>query len=336
MNTASSKNSFTLIAPDMAVMNAARRLLNNHAVSLKLELLPVMAEKLPHLQIRLSTADNVFRDKLTDILARLNTTDLSPVDNAQQRVNADDRLTGEKRQHAIQLLNGQRVRILSTVIATIESGAMAIAQSTDDLNQINLDLTDSNLRDTLQRQADTLAQRDSDLNLRLSEITEDRRALDAAITALEKFTALDQIQALLPSAEELIALGAKTPDIALIQAGLNRLAKILDKVNSALTYRDLTEQRDRLRARYNELLNESRELQQEIRKLTDNLDEISTLASVQQNKNVWVLESRKLYRSLNAFLQAHDTEALMNPAFSQSLEQLKAYINSFFATRRIV
>ena len=334
MNNTNFQDRYTLVAPDAEVMSAAKRLMDNHVVSLKLEFLPSMAEKLPHLQIVLGTAESIFRDKVADILARLNTTDLSPVDSAQQRVDANTTMTPEQKQSAIKVLNGQRKRIVAGVIASIESGATAIARSTDDLSQINLDLTDSSLRNVLQRQLDELTQRDNDFNLRLNEITADRRALDEAIKALEKYTVLDHLKENLPTAEELVALGAGTPDVALIQAGLDRLAKILDKVNSALTYRDLTEQRDKLRARYNELLDASRNLRKEIRQLADKMDEITALASVQQNKAVWAQESRKLHRSLYDFLDAHDHEDRMDPAFSHSLTRLKTYIRSIADVRR--
>lgn len=330
MNTVNMQGSFTLIAPDMVRMGSSWKALNAQIVLLKLEFLPVMAEKLPYLRANLSTADSLFRGELTNIMVSLDTATLSSLDSSQQKVNADSRLTDEQRQQATDLLNGQRDRVTTGMTTAIATGARTMANATDDLDQLNLKLPDTRLPDTLQRQIDQLTQRDADLHTLLGEITEDRRALDETIKTLEKYSVIDLLKEQLPTPEELKLLGATPSEIALIQAGLNRLAKILDKLNSAITYFDLTDQRDKLRARYNELLAESRDLQKDLGKLRADIEELTALASAAENKTAWVEEARKAYRSLNDFIKAHDQDARLSPAFTQSIEQLKTYIESFY------
>lgn len=334
MNTVNMQGSFTLIAPDMVRMGSSWKALNAQIVLLKLEFLPVMAEKLPYLRANLSTADSQFRGELTNITASLDTSTLSSIDSSQQKVNTDSRLTDEQRQQATDILNDQRDRVTTNMTTAIANGARAMANATDGLDQLNLKLPDTRLPDTLQRQIDKLTERDTGLHVQLGEITEDRRALDETIKNLEKYTLIDVLKEQLPTPDELELLGAAPSEIALIQAGLNRLAKILDKLNSAITYFDLTEQRDRLRTDYNKLLDESRGLRTTIGKLKDNIEELTELARAAENKTAWVEEARKVYRSLNDFLKAHDQDARLSPAFTQSIDQLKTYIESFYKIYR--
>lgn len=322
--------------PDLSIMISAQELINAHIAASRLEFLPVMAEKLPRLRVKLSTASSVFRDELTSVLSQLNNTVLETLDTKQRVIDTDERLPAEKRQQATELLNKQRVRIVSVLTATVRNGARAIAQSVDDLSQISFELKDGRLQETLQRQIDVITQRDTELNIRLGDISADRRLLDDTLKIMEKNNLLDMFKEVLPTEEELAALMVPKADAALIKVGLDRLTKILDKISGALTYLDLTRERDRLRVQYNELLNESRNARQEIGKLANELRELTGMASLERNKAVWVQEARKVPESLYAFLDAHTSEELLSPAFAHTLSLLKTYITSFYSINRTV
>ncbi|MCF5661710.1 alpha-xenorhabdolysin family binary toxin subunit B, partial [Pseudomonas syringae] len=134
----------------------------------------------------------------------------------------------------------------------------------------------------------------------------------------------------------LALISLSSPEIELIKAGIARLGKLLDKLSSALTYLDLTKERDRLRMRYNALLEESRTAMQEAKAIAGKLDELNELDGVNQSKTLWVQEAKKVYESLYSFLDNVTLQEESSASISKHVEQLKAYIKSFYTTSRIV
>ncbi|KPB34202.1 Uncharacterized protein AC504_5204 [Pseudomonas syringae pv. maculicola] len=167
-------------------------------------------------------------------------------------------------------------------------------------------------------------------------IAEDRRLLDATISTLEKYNIADLFKELLPTQEELQLIITPSPELALVSAGIARLEKLLDKISSALTYLDLTRERDRLRSRYNALLDDSRMSTQETKVIKEKLDELTGLAGVAQSKALWVQEAKKVYQSLYHFVDQITSPGDASALISQHVEQLKTYIKSFYDVKRIV
>lgn len=329
------ENTLDYPAPRPAVMKASRTLIHNQVATLNLAFLPVMKEKLPPLQRALTNADAVFRQALGTIVVRLRTVQLDQLELKRRQIEAETRLTEEQRRQALVMLDNEYTRIVTQLSTTIRDGATAIAESTDDLAQIDIEPKDNRLKDALQRQVDQLSQRTADLQARLSAIAEDRRLLDDTIRTLDKFNVLDIFKEQLPTAAELNALSMPAPELALAEAGLARLSKLLDGLSRSLTYFDLVSERDKLRARYNEALNQSRQLEGESRELVRNLDEVDGLASVNRSKVDWVTESRKASEALFSFLETYllDDRTRLSP---ERIRAMVGYINSFYSVVRLV
>ncbi|WP_084913723.1 alpha-xenorhabdolysin family binary toxin subunit B [Pseudomonas syringae] len=323
-----------LTPPDTQTMEAARRHIHTQAIALKLDFLPAMKEKMLPLQAAVHRADTLYREKLAAVSVQLNSVNLQPLDQKQHLIEADQRLTDKQKQQAISLLEGERSRLISTLTTVVRSSAQAIAESSDDVQQINLKLDGNRLQETLQGQIDTLTQRVATLESTMTVILEDRRLLDETIKALEKHNLADQFKDALPSAEELSLINMPSPELALVNAGIARLGKLLDQVSGALTYFDLTKERDRLRLRYNALLAESRTGTQDTKVLAGKLDELNGLASVDQSKTLWVQEARKVYQSLYSFLDTCLSPDQSSASISQHVEQLKTYVKSFYGIKR--
>ncbi|MCF5429421.1 alpha-xenorhabdolysin family binary toxin subunit B, partial [Pseudomonas syringae] len=188
----------------------------------------------------------------------------------------------------------------------------------------------------LQQQIDGMTQRSAALESAMSVIAEDRRLLDTTIKTYEKYNLADLFKDMLPTQEELQIVTMPSPELALITAGIARLGKLLDKISSALTYLDLTEERDRLRSRYNALLAESRTVAQEAKSINGRLDELSGLADISKSKALWVKEARKVYQSLYNFLDQITSQDDASAPISTPVEKLKTYIKSFYDIRRVV
>lgn len=329
------ENTLDYPAPRPAVMKASRTLIHNQVATLNLAFLPVMKEKLPPLQRALTNADAVFRQALGTIVVRLRTVQLDQLELKRRQIEAETRLTEEQRRQALVMLDNEYTRIVTQLSTTIRDGATAIAESTDDLAQIDIEPKDNRLKDALQRQVDQLSQRTADLQARLSAIAEDRRLLDDTIRTLDKFNVLDIFKEQLPTAAELNALSMPAPELALAEAGLARLSKLLDGLSRSLTYFDLVSERDKLRARYNEALNQSRQLEGESRELVRNLDEVDGLASVNRSKVDWITESRKASEALFSFLETYllDDRTRLSP---ERIRAMVGYINSFYSVVRLV
>jgi chaperonin cofactor prefoldin len=336
MNTTTPQVDLNLDRPDTAIMKNASSAIQSQSTLLKFDFLPVIAEKLRHLANQASTAEKVFKEELSGVLVRLGNADLTIYDEKQKKFDDDTRLTSEQKAQATALIDGQRRRTVTEVIGTLREAARNVAQSSDDLNQVNLRLPDDHAKDNLIRQRDELSKRDETLNTQMKALIEERRVLDATIKAMEKHNVADEIIEFLPTGAELAALLKGEPDVQLFQAAMDRVAKVLGKVSSALTYRDLTEERDKLKTQLDELVTQSRATNSELQEITLNLGELTGLDSLEQSKAAWVREAQKVSESLRAFLDAHDDEALMSSVFSQNLNALEKWIETFHTIHRTV
>ncbi|MDU8502368.1 alpha-xenorhabdolysin family binary toxin subunit B [Pseudomonas syringae] len=336
MSTDTLSEPLVLTPPDNEVMKTARQNILAQVAALKLDFLPVMREKMLPLQDALMSADKVYRQSLATITVQLNIVNLKPIDQKQQLIEADAGLSDTQKQKAINLLNGQRIRLVSNLTTVVNRSAQAIAEHSDDMAQINLTLESNRLLETLQQQIDSMTQRSATLESAMALIAEDRRLLDTTIKTFEKYNLADVFKDMLPTAEELKLVTMPSPEIALVNAGIARLGKLLDKVSSALKYLDLTEERDRLRSRYNALLDESRTATSEAKVIKGKLDELTGLAGVDQSKALWVQEAKKVYGSLYHFLDRITSPDDSTASISPHVEQLKTYIKSFYNVKRIV
>ncbi len=336
MSTETLGKPMVLTPPDTEIMNAASQNILAQVNTLKLDFLPAMKEKMLSLQNALTRADNAYREALADITVQLNNVNLQPIDLRQQHIEADARLSDKQKKQAISLLNGERIRLLSNLTTVLRSSAHTIAERSDDMAQINLTLEDNRLQDILQQQIDGMTQRSAALESAMSVIAEDRRLLDTTIKTYEKYNLADLFKDMLPTQEELQIVTMPSPELALITAGIARLGKLLDKISSALTYLDLTEERDRLRSRYNALLAESRTVAQEAKSINGRLDELTGIADISKSKALWVKEARKVYQSLYNFLDQITSQDDASAPISTPVEKLKTYIRSFYDIRRLV
>lgn len=333
MNT--TENPLSYSVPSMAVMDASRTVIHNQVAALKLAFLPAMKEKMLPLQRALTQADAVFRQQLGSIVVKLQTVQLDQLESARKKFEAQTSLNDEDRREAVSQLDTEHARIIVGLKKIIHAGAAAVAESIDDLAQINIELKDNRMKDALQRQVDQLNHRTAALQVKMSTIAEDRRLLDETIMTFEKFSVLDIFKEQLPTAAELQALSMPAPELALAQAGIARLQKMLDGLSRTLTYFDLISERDKLRTRYNEALNQSRQFDGESKQLIRNLDEIDGLASAHRSKVEWTTEARKASVALFAFHDSYmtDTQPRLTPDI---VKQMVKYIESFYSVVRRV
>ncbi|WP_371927195.1 alpha-xenorhabdolysin family binary toxin subunit B [Pseudomonas sp. SZ57] len=334
VNAHTLSNRLELTPPDTRIMESARQNIYDHVMSLQLDFLPVMKEKLQPLQRALSHAEALWGEHLAAIVAQLRSVNLAPIDLKQQQIEAHPDLSDLQKQLAIRMLNVERTRQLTGLTAIILKAANAIAESSDRMQQINLKLDGSRVQSTLHKHVDRLTQRKTDLDIRMSVIAEDRRLLDETIKAYEKYNLADIFKDLLPSAEELALINVPSPEIALLQAGIARLGKLLGKISDAINYSELTGERDKLRQRYNTLLDDSRANTQEIKATLFKLEELTLLSQVEQSKEAWVQEVRHVYRSLYRFLDKSAQQNDSTVSASEHVAQLKTYLKSFHDINR--
>ncbi|MEE4819840.1 alpha-xenorhabdolysin family binary toxin subunit B [Pseudomonas alliivorans] len=323
-------------APDRAIMDAARQQIHTQITSLKLDFLPAMKEKLPPLKATLNAADSQFVDNLATITAQLKTFSHTAIDQKQQQIEADQSLSDEQKNQALTLLNAQRVRQALELNRVLANAAQAIARTTDELQQIRLQLVDSKLTETLQRQLNGFNQQAAGQITQMDTEAEDRRLLDETVKTFEQHNLADVFKEALPTTEELSAIAIPSPHLMALQLGIGRLQTLLGKLGSALKYSDLIAKRDQLRNRYNKLLAESQTAQKEVKAITRKLEELATLASLDNNRTIWVQQSRKLSDSLYRFLE-NDLSKVEDPALvNQQVDQLSAYMKSIYSVDRNV
>ncbi|WP_249583570.1 alpha-xenorhabdolysin family binary toxin subunit B [Pseudomonas viridiflava] len=334
MTTTGTSQTVRFTPPDRAMMDAARQLIHTQIASLKLEFLPVMKEKLLPLKTALNAADSQFVSHLAAITAQLSSTDLAPIDLKQQLIEADQRLNSEQKNQALALLNAQRTRQVSALTAVLRSAAQAVAESADDLQQIEVDPGNTNTQDILQRQLEGINLRYSGQEAHINTVAEDRRLLDNAIATFEQHNLAEVFNEALPTAQELSTLAMPSPHLIALEAGLGRLQKLLGKISGALKYSDLVEQRDQLRNRQNSLLAEAQSAQKEAKATAARLEELATLTSLNNNKMIWVQHATQLSDSLYRFLESDITRVEEPAVINLHLEQLNAYMKSLYTIKR--
>ncbi|MCQ9471091.1 alpha-xenorhabdolysin family binary toxin subunit B [Pseudomonas alliivorans] len=335
MNTSASQPA-PFAAPDRAIMDAARQHIHTQITSLTLDFLPAMKDKLQPLKASLNAADSQFVDNLAAIAAQLNTFSHAALDRKQQQIEAEQSLSDEQKNQALTLLNAQRARQVLELTNVLANAAQAIARTTDELQQINLQLTDSQLAETLQRQLDSLTQQSDGQKAEMDKEAEDRRLLDETVKTFEQYNLADLFKEALPTIEELSAIAIPSPHLMALQLGIGRLQTLLGKLSSALKYSDLIAKRDQMRHRYNTLLAESQTVQKEAKAITRKLDELATLARLDNNRIIWVQQSRQFSDSLYRFLENDLSNAEDPTIVNQQVDQFSAYMKSIYSITRTV
>ncbi|MCD5984611.1 alpha-xenorhabdolysin family binary toxin subunit B [Pseudomonas sp. CDFA 610] len=335
MNTSASQPA-PFAAPDRAIMDAARQHIHTQITSLTLDFLPAMKDKLQPLKASLNAADSQFVDNLAAIAAQLNTFSHAALDRKQQQIEAEQSLSDEQKNQALTLLNAQRARQVLELTNVLANAAQAIARTTDELQQINLQLTDSQLAETLQRQLDSLTQQSDGQKAEMDKEAEDRRLLDETVKTFEQYNLADLFKEALPTTEELSAIAIPSPHLMALQLGIGRLQTLLGKLSSALKYSDLIAKRDQMRHRYNTLLAESQTVQKEAKAITRKLDELATLARLDNNRIIWVQQSRQFSDSLYRFLENDLSNAEDPTIVNQQVDQFSAYMKSIYSITRTV
>ncbi|MCO8166495.1 alpha-xenorhabdolysin family binary toxin subunit B [Pseudomonas sp. 21LCFQ02] len=321
--------------PDLKVMTDAQTLIYNQIKSLSLDFLPVMKEKLPFVKTALSQASYTFRKELNKVLATARTINLNQTDQLRVQIESDTSLHAEQKQEALQQVEAQRTHILLTLAHSVHQADNAMLQSIDDLSQINLKPASERLQQTLQSQLDTHQESITELGKQIAALMEDKQILDAAITEYEKYNLADVFKNLLPSPEELAAL-TSTPvaKVAIISAGIARLEKLRGEISKGLNYLDLTTERDRLRAHYDQLLRESTRINQLAQEVSHDLLQLSALSELDQGKTIWVNEARKAVDSLRMFSETYLSDTRASSLIQQQLQELISYLNKLISIQR--
>lgn len=321
--------------PELKIMTDAQTLIYNHIKSLQLDFLPVMKDKLPFVKTALSEASFTLRKELNKVLASARSIDLNHTDRLRVQIEADASLGAEQRQEALRQVQAQRTHVLLKLVHSVRQAENAMLQSLDDLSQIVLKPASERLQQTLQGRLDTQKDRITQRGNQMTALNEDKKVLDDAIAAYEKSNLADVFKNVLPTPEELSALTA-TPaaEVAVINAGIARLERLRGDISKGLSYLDLTAERDRLRARYEHLLRESTHTHQLAQEISHDLQQLSTLAELDQGRTTWVNEARKAVDALRAFSGAYLSDTRVSSLTQPQLQALVAYLNGFVTIER--
>ncbi|MCQ9422488.1 alpha-xenorhabdolysin family binary toxin subunit B [Pseudomonas sp. LJDD11] len=325
----------TFKTPDLKAMTEAQTLIYNQIKSLSLDFLPVMKDKLPFVKAAVSQASYTFRKELNKVLSTARTINLNQTDQLRVQIESDASLHAEQKQEALRQVEAQRTHILLALANTMRQAESAMLQGIDDLSQIDLKPASERLQQTLQSRLDTYQESITELGKQMAALMEDKQILDAAITAYEKNNLADVFKNVLPSPEELAAL-TSTPiaEVAIINAGIARLEKLRDEISKGLSYLDLTTERDRLRARYDQLLRESTRINQLAQEVSRDLLQLSALSDLDLGKTTWVTEARKAVDSLHMFSDSYLSDTRTSSLIQQQLQELIAYLNKLIGIQR--
>lgn len=322
-------NSAVFSTPQKETMKSSWALIHAHINSLQLDFLPYLQEKLPRLQSTTLLADQAFNDYLGKLLAQVRNIDLDSITRTRERVEADTLLSAERRADALNRITDRYNARLAELKAALLTTAQMLLQRVDDVTQITLELPDTTLQNSLQRQLETLTESKTELTSRLTTVSEDRRLLNETISTFEQGDFFKDLQALLPTAEELAGLALPDPKLALVQAGLARLQALLGKVSASITYQELLNEREKINLRYSELLAQSRGIDDQTRALSEKLEQLTGVSSLNNARNVWVLEARKAPDSLYAYFETYLTTTAERLPEQQNINELKHYLESF-------
>lgn len=321
--------------PDLKVMTNAQSVIYNHIKSLSLDFLPVMKEKLPFVKTALSQASYTLRKELNKALSTARSTNLNQTEELRVQIESDANLSAEQRQEALRQVQAQRTHILLTLAHTLHQAENAMLQSIDDLSQIDLKPASERLQQTLQSRLDTHQQNATQLGKQMAALMEDKSTLDAAIKVYESHNLADVFKDVLPTPEELSALtGTPVAEIALINAGIARLEKLRGEISKGLSYLDLTAERDRLRARHDQLLHESTRINQLAQELSHDLQQLSALSDLELSKTTWVNEARKAVESLRMFSDTYLSDTRASSLTQPQLQELVSYLNRLVSIER--
>ncbi|MCO8162198.1 alpha-xenorhabdolysin family binary toxin subunit B [Pseudomonas sp. 21LCFQ010] len=331
--TATHSSVFTAPQPD--IMKSAWALIHAQINSLQLDWLPYLQEKLPRLQSTVILADQTFNEYLGKLLALVRNTDLDSIARIKDRVEADISLSAERKAEALARVTERYNTRLAELKATLLTAAQMLERRIDDVEKITLELHDNTLQNSLRQQLDALTKDKSELDKKLMTIAEDRHLLNEMIKTYEQSNLLNNLQALLPTPEELSALTLPNPKIALLQAGLSRLKALLGKIGDSITYQQLLDERDKLTQRHTESLAQFRNIAGQAGALAGKLAQISAVSNLNNARNTWLLEARKAPDSLYAYFETYLSRTAERLPGQADLDSLKHYLASFQGVWRV-
>ena len=289
--------------PNLALVSAKGREINEASQTNQYNAWPVLAQKLVRLAVLINQQRAACGEQLSRVSSALRSRQVQEISVEIAAIRASVELTEPQRMAAIASLQVSMQAKALSIFATLSQAAAVLSRGLQDIESLDITPDQTKLRLSLQQQLDDATRQSESLLATLKTLQADRELLSKALALMEVIVPEDYAKALLPTAEELSLVTLAEPEMALLKAGIRRLELMTGKLREVLDYQAMLAQREALDvaiAQANDTLSSSRA------RLQDSQAKLAALLSldtVQDSRDIWVAEVRKVVRVLKRVIE---------------------------------
>ncbi|POF42588.1 hypothetical protein B0D71_06720 [Pseudomonas laurylsulfativorans] len=317
--------SFQYPSPDMKKIKQNRDELHYKIRTLSTVYLPVLWEQLASLSEEVNATDKQALSTLTLLPTAL------PISEVQRFHTIIENLKFEpsspEQQEAID-------NFYEEIKSSIESGTSEVSKLATTLNNNLANLKAVTLSDNQYRIKELevsisnispyVAEEERDIE----KLAKDESDLNNAIKLIEATDTFSLINELFLTAEKLAGLNLSAPQVDLVKAGIAAAGKILNLISDRIKYDNLIEARRQLQARLDDRRRNLARINQDIKLLQDQKNQLVEFQSVQTPRGAYTNEISTLADAIDKFLEIneHDVADDFSSVVKRFIEQSNIFI----------
>lgn len=309
--------------PDRQVMKASQSHFNTLVADNTFAFLPAVMDKTLRLRAQLNTDDQHIGDHIKRAVASLGNVGFASVLARLEEIQSHPSATASLREEKLIELVKYCARRVESTRGPIQTATQYLHQGLGNLEAIRfaeagVDLvrieTDRRIR---------LEQAGAGYREDQAKLQEEKRTIDAQIEHFQAPGWLDIFDSLIPSTREIESaiklVTTKKPDREFLELVLARLKGNLEGIENGRRYSNLTQARDGVRTRLDEVQKALTDTEAQIQDAGSRLQKLEAIASLDQVTRNWVQEAQKLLTAYEHFLQTNEPQLIRDVLSIQAM-----------------
>jgi len=322
--------------PDRPAMKVSQCHFNTVVANQTFAFLPAVQDKALYLRDQLNTYDRYIGDHLKRTVISLNNvgfhSTLARLDEIQNHPSASASMREEK---IIDLVK-YCARRVEGARGPVEVAAEYLRQAISNLKVISFAEHGADLLRIQTGRHANLEQTITGLQDDQAALQEEKRIIDAQIEHLKAPGWLDTFNSLTPTAKEIESaiklVTTQTPDREFLELVLARLKGNLQGIENGRHYSSLTQARDSIRARLDQVRKELADIESQALDAGKQVQKLEAVKTLDQVTGNWVRETQKLLAAYEHFLKTSVSSLILDVPSIQAMSGRYTAILNFLGT----
>lgn len=322
--------------PDVGALKMAPKNMLYLFNSLETSYLPSLREKSQRLVGYVQTSNENLKHSLIESKAKLESQNIASYTTQLERLflSLNDPALPDMKKKLLSQAADQLRGNLQRLIVEVEILFSAIADRFfDELSRIEDVLIEVHIPDALQgksQQKRTLEKALGEIETQKQLLITRKNMLIDSLDIMRRRNLIDMFSDYLPTDQEIEGLNLTQPEVEALKQGINLYRKMAQNLSEGVEYAKLADARDQLYRDIEKLNQEGRQLSAELSTIQHELQDVSSLAGIDAERDRYVAEARKLLNSLDFFsARLHNLLKLeMYSEISKLLDEKLHYLNA--------